>query len=174
MGIVIGNAIAFIACILMVISGGIKDKGKTIFVQTIQIFLNAIACLFLKAYSGMIINLFSIPRNILAYKNKLTTKAKIILLSFIVTISVYVTIQKSIAQGFIEWIGFVPLVSTITYMLLMDKLEGEKFKFLVMFTMFVWIIHDWFVKDYVAVVFNIFNVITSTSAIIRIRRENKE
>lgn len=171
MPVLIGNIISFIACVIMVISGYIKSKDKTLTLQTIQIALSAVSCLFLSAYSGAIINLLSVPRNILAQKNKLSMKYKIVLLTATVGLSCSVTLYTGLKQGYIEWIGFVPLISTVTYMLLMDKLNEINFKKLIIFTMIVWIIHDAGVKNYVSVVFNTLNIITSYIAIYRIRKQ---
>lgn len=171
--IIIGNVISLIACIIMVISGYIQSKNKILRLQSIQIGLSAVACCVLSAYSGMIINILSVFRNILAQKNKLSWSYKILILSITVTLSIIATLLKSIAISYIDWVGFVPLFSTVTYTLLMDKLDGISFKYLVIFTMVVWIIHDFFSKNYVSVFFNIMNIITSFIAIYKLSRNKK-
>lgn len=174
MQIIIGNIISLIACVIMVISGYIKSKNTTLTLQTIQIGLSAVSCFILTAYSGMIINLLSVPRNILAQKNKLKLSYKILLLFLTISLSCIVTLQKSKAQGYLEWIGFVPLISTITYILLMDKLDDLNFKWLVIFTMIVWIIHDFVIKNYVSVIFNVLNIVTSLIAIHNIKIDKQK
>lgn len=73
----------------MVIGGYIKSKEKTLFVQTIQITLNTISCFVLGAISGGVVNLFSVPQNILAYKNKRAFPIKLIILLSTITLSIY-------------------------------------------------------------------------------------
>lgn len=161
--LLIGNIVALIASILMVIGGYIKSKEKTLFVQTIQITLNTISCFVLGAISGSVVNLLSIPRNILAYKNKLTFPIKLIILLSTTTLSIYVN-----KNGII---GYLPIISTIIYILLMDKLKEDHFKMLIIFTLILWGIHDFMVKSYVSSIFDVISIITSFIAIYRIRKD---
>lgn len=171
MNIIIGNLVSLFASMVWVASGYAKTRNRTLTLQTVNVGLNALSCLILTAYSGAVINLISVPRNILAQKGKLKTSYKIVILFLIISLSCVVTLQKSKAQGYLEWIGFVPLIATTSYTVLMDKLEGISFKFLVIFTLVVWSVHDFVVKNYVAVLFNILNIFTSVLAIYRIRHE---
>ena len=75
--IIIGNIIAFIASILMVYSGMLKQKKKILYFQTVQIGLSVISNIILGGITGAIINALSLIRNILCYKDKLGLKEKI-------------------------------------------------------------------------------------------------
>lgn len=163
---IIGNAIALIAAIIMTASGYIKSKEKTLFWQTIQISLNTISCFVLGANSGGIVNMLSLPRNILAYKNKLVLQAKIIIWIQTVVLSLYFN-----SNG---WIGYLPVISTTVYIFLMDKLKDIKFKELVIFTLIMWGTHDFFVRNYVSCFFDAACIITSSIAIYRIMKERKD
>lgn len=79
MRIFLGNAIALVACVIMVVSGYLKSKRRTLVWQTVQIGLSMFSCLILGAYSGMIANAIAVPRNVLAYKGKLNIVAKLII-----------------------------------------------------------------------------------------------
>ena len=69
--IIIGNFFALMASIFMVLSGMLKSKKKILFVQTIQITLFIISNLVLGGITGAIVNVISLVRNVLAYKDKL-------------------------------------------------------------------------------------------------------
>ena len=78
--IVIGNIIALIASILMVLAGFQKKKKKILLIQIIQIALSVISNLVLGGYTGAIINAVSCVRDILCYKEKIGDKEKIIII----------------------------------------------------------------------------------------------
>lgn len=168
------NSISLVACTLMVLSGCIQSKKKTLTLQTIQIGLSAVSYGILMAYPGMIINLLSLPRNILAQKNKLYFRYKITLLIVTITLSFIFAIQNDNGQKYVDWIKLIPLVSTIAYTLLMDKVNDINFKRLVIFTMIIWITHDFAVQNYVSVAFNTMNIMTSLSAIYRLTNISKK
>lgn len=132
--IILGNIIALIASLLMVYSGYIKKKEKIIFVQTIQIGLSVLSNMVLGGITGAIINALSLIRNILCYKNKLNTLAKII----ITILSVVLTFMFNN----LGIIGLLPLISTVVYIWLMNIKDVIKFKYLIIFTMTIWFIYD--------------------------------
>ncbi|MBQ5330914.1 MAG: YgjV family protein [Oscillospiraceae bacterium] len=163
--VLIGNGISVIACIILAISGYVKDKNKTLTLQAVQFSLSALVCIVLRAVSGAVINLLSIPRNILAQKDKLTLPAKIVISAL--------TAVFSVAFNTKGWIGLIPIVPTIIYTFLLDKLNEENFKKLVIFLMAFWTVHDFLIQSYVSTVFNVINMITSAIAIYRIRRDRQ-
>lgn len=65
--IVIGNIIALIAAILMVLAGLQKKKRKILFIQIIQIALSVISNHVLGGYTGAIINALSSEIQIINY-----------------------------------------------------------------------------------------------------------
>lgn len=64
-----------------------------------------------------------------------------------------------------------PIISTIIYILLMDKLKEDRFKMLIIFTLILWGIHDLMVKLYVSSIFDVISIIMSFIAIYRIRKD---
>lgn len=159
----IGNLISLVASVIMTTSGFFKSQKKTLFWQSIQISLNALSCFVLKAYSGAIVNCLSLPRNILAYKEKLTPPVKLII--------GIITVVLSVIFNSTGIIGYLPIISTVVYISLMDKLKDAPFKLLVIFTLILWGIHDFYVKNYVQSFFDVACIVTSAIAIWRIRKE---
>ena len=159
--IVIGNTVALIASLLMVYSGVIKQKKKILYIQTVQIGLSVISNIVLGGITGAIINAISCIRNILCYKDKLGIKSKII-----ITILAGVLSFKFNNLGII---GLLPLISTVTYIWLMNIKDVVKFKFLIIFTMIMWLIYDFCIKSYTSAIFDFANIIANLIAIIQIR-----
>lgn len=163
--LVIGNIIALIASLLMLYSGYIKKKEKIIFVQTIQIGLSVISNIVLGGISGAIINGISLIRNILCYKDKLNKvwKAILIILSACLTL-----IFNNLGL-----IGLLPLVSTVVYIWLMDMKDVIKFKYLIIFTMTMWLIYDIYIMAYTAAIFDFGTIIANIISIKQIINNKK-
>lgn len=161
MTLIIGNAIALIASILMVYVGIIKSRRKILYVQSIQIGLFVLSNLVLGGISGAIINAISFIRNTLCYHNKLGLKEKII----ITIVSIVLTIYFN-NLGFI---GYLPLISMIVYLWLMTIKDVKKFKLLIIFTMILWSIYDLTIKSYTAATFDILSIISGAISIIRLK-----
>ncbi|MBQ2639395.1 MAG: YgjV family protein [Bacilli bacterium] len=164
--ILIGNIIALIASLLMVYSGTIKKKKKIIYVQSIQIGLFVASNLVLGGITGAIINFLSFIRNILCYKDKLGLKEKIIL--------TILSVGLSLTLNNLGIIGLLPLVSTVTYLWLMNIKDMVKFKYLICFTMILWLIYDFSIKSYTAVIFDLFTIISNIIAIVQLKINSKE
>lgn len=163
--IILGNIIALIASLLMVYSGYIKKKEKIIFVQTIQIGLSVLSNMVLGGITGAIINALSLIRNILCYKNKLNTLAKII----ITILSVVLTFMFNN----LGIIGLLPLISTVVYIWLMNLKDVIKFKYLIIFTMTIWFIYDIYIMSYTSAVFDFGNIIANIISIMQIKKIKK-
>jgi hypothetical protein len=157
--LIIGNIIALIASILMVLSGMLKQKKQILFIQTIQIGLSVISNAILGGITGAIINAISLIRNILCYKEKLGLKYKII-------ISI-LAILLSLKFNNLGLIGLLPLISMITYIWLMNIKNVKKFKLLIIFTMLMWFIYDLMIKSYSSAVFDFMNIIANSITILQ-------
>lgn len=164
--IVIGNIIALIASIIMVYSGLLKQKKKILYTQTIQILLAVISNIVLGGITGAIINALSCVRNILCYKEKLDGKAKIIL--------ILLSTILSIMFNNLGFIGLLPVISTVTYILLMNTKDVIKFKWLIIFTMFMWLIYDLYIKSYTSAIFDFLSIMANSISIIQIKLKHNK
>lgn len=161
--VIIGNAISLIASILMVCSGYFKSKKRTLLFQTIDVTLYTLSSIVLKAYTGAIANVISIPRDILAYKEKLTWYFKSMIVICMISLSII------FSEG--RLINLMPLIASVPYTLLLDKLKGISFKVLVIVNLSFWLIYDFIVNNYVAALFDAGTIITSCIAICRIHKQ---
>ena len=165
--IIIGNIIAFIASVLMVVAGLQKKKKTILFFQIIQIGLSVISNIVLGGYTGAIINLISCIRDILCYKDKLGTKEKIIII--ILAIGLTITFNN------LGFIGILPLIATVTYICFMNTKDVIKFKILIIFSMVMWLTYDLFIKSYTSSVFDFLSIIANCVAILQLlQNRNKK
>lgn len=162
--IVIGNIIALIASILMVFAGLQKKKKKILFTQIIQIALSVISNLVLGGYTGAIINALNCVRDILCYKEKMGNKEKIIII--ILAVGVSLTFNN------LEWIGLLPVVAAVVYIIFMNTKDVVRFKYLIIFSMIMWLVYDIYIKSYMSGIFDFMSVITNLIAIYQIKKSN--
>ena len=159
--IIIGNIIALIASILMVYSGMLKQKKKILHFQTVQIGLSVISNIVLGGITGAIINALSLIRNILCYKDKLGLEEKIV-----ITILATILTLKFNNLGYI---GLLPLISTVSYVWLMNIKDVKKFKWLIVFTMLMWFIYDVVIKSYTSAIFDFMNIVANIVTLFQIK-----
>ena len=164
--ILIANAIALIASLLMVYTGYIKKKEKILFFQTIQIGLSVISNLILGGITGAIINALGLIRNILCYKEKLNKIVQIILIILSILLGVYF--------NNLALIGLLPIISNVVYIVFMNIKDVIKFKYLIIFTMTMWLVYDIYIMSYTSAVFDLGTMIANIIAVIQIKRNKGE
>ena len=160
--IIIANIIALIASILMVIAGLQKRKKTILLIQIIQIALSVISNLLLGGYTGAIINALSCIRDILCYKDKMGVKEKIII--------ILLAVGLSLVFNDLGWIGLLPVVATVVYIIFMNTKDVVKFKSLIIFSMIMWLVYDLYIKSYTSGVFDFMSIIANIIAIWQIKR----
>lgn len=138
-----------------------KTKEKILYFQTVQIGMSVISNIILGGITGAIINALSMIRNILCYKNKLGLKEKII----ITILAIILTFKFNN----LEYIGLLPLISTVSYIWLMNTKDVRKFKLLIIFTMLMWLIYDVVIKSYTSAIFDFMNIIANMLTLLQIK-----
>ena len=164
--ILIGNIIALVASVIMVISGIVKEKKKVLFYQSVEVGFAVISYLFLGAISGAVINVINLIRNYLCYKDKLNVVLKIILTILSIVLVLYFN-----NEGLI---GLLPLVCIIVYLWLITIKDIIKFKIMIISLMILWTIYDFVVKNYVAGVFDILTILANIISIISIKKSRRK
>lgn len=154
-----GNIIMFIASIIMVLIGLAKTKKQVITWQSVQLALMGIASACLGSIPGAIANGMGFTRNLLSYNNKLNRTIQIIL-CIVATVS-------TLLFNNIGWIGYLPLLATLTYTWCVTTQNLKFLKGVIAFTCVLWAIHDFTIQSYVGCIFNIFTIITCTIGIVR-------
>ncbi len=162
----VANILAFIASLFMVYSGILKDRKKIIKVQAIEIVVFIISDIFVLGYSGAIINLISLVRNILVYYDKFDKKS-IALVLILSTASVLIFNNLGI-------IGLFPLFAMYIYAIFMNTKDIKRFKILMIFTMLLWAFYDMMIGLYVSLAFDILTIISCTVTLLMIDKETKK
>lgn len=165
MNIIIANIVALIASIIMVSIGLIKKKKRIIYYQTIQIGLFVVSNILLGAATGIIINSISCVRNILCYKNKLDKKNKIIIIILSVVTSLLFN-NKGI-------IGLLPLISSVVYIFYMNIKDVVKFKYILIFTLLLWFVYDFYIMSYTSALFDLISAISAGIGIYQVKNKKK-
>lgn len=155
-----GNIIMLIASVVMVLSGFCRSRKSTIMMQTAQMVIMAFGTLCLGSFAGATMNCFSAVRNILSYKNKLNTPAKIILIAVSTTIAL--TVNN------IGVIGLIPIVVFIMYALYMNAEDVVWHKILAIVGCSLFFIHDLYIRSYTSCIFNAVTVVTNIYVVVTI------
>lgn len=161
--VIIGNIIALAASLLMVYTGILNNKKKILYFQTMQIGMFVISNIILGGVTGAIINILSMIRNILCYKNKLELKEKVI-----ITI---LSVVLSLKFNNLGYVGLLPLISTVSYIWLMNIKSIKGFKLLISFTMLMWFIYDIIIKSYTSAIFDFMSIVANMIALFKIKNK---
>ena len=165
MMIVIANVIDFVAALVQVGSGSIKQKSKILLVQTVQLLMQAVSMLLLGGVTGAVSNVLSCYRNYLCYKEKLSSFWKAVLIAASVLMTVLLN-----EQGLL---GMLPAVVCSVYILLMDIKDPVKFKVLVTVSFLPWMVYHFVLKSYVGAIFDAATVITNSITLWQMIRDRK-
>ncbi len=163
MTVIIANIIDFIAALIQVGSGSIKQKKKILVVQNIQLLMQAASMLLLGGVTGAVSNVLSCYRNYLCYKEKLSTFWKGILIA--ATVGMTVLLNE---QGLL---GVLPAVVCTVFIIFMDVKDPVKFKFLVTVTFVPWMFYHFILKSYVGAFFDVATIITNAMTLYSMIKE---
>ena len=166
MHVLIANIIALIASVLMFLTGFLKKKGSILIVQTIQIGLSAVSNLILGGITGAIVNVISMIRNIFCYYGKLG-----ILIKVVVTI---LTVSLCLLFNNFGIIGLLPVVSTVSYVWLMNIKDVRKFKYLLIFTLVLWGIYEFSIQSYTAAAFDVMTIVANIISLMGLSSDAKK
>ena len=159
MNIIIANIIDFLAAVVQVGSGAIKQKTKILIVQIVQLLMQAVSMLLLGGVTGAVSNVLSCFRNYLCYKEKLNTAWKVILIAA----SIAFTIALN-DQGFL---GIIPAAVCTIYIIFMDIKDPVKFKLLVTLSFIPWMFYHFILKSYTGAIFDAATVVTNAVTLVR-------
>lgn len=160
--IFIANIIDLIASMVQIYSGTVKDKGKILLLQILQLGIQSVSMIILGAIPGAISNVLSCIRNYLCYKNIFTWPIKIIL----ILLSLILTVMFN-NQGIL---GYLPFAVCTVYVLFMDIKDPFKFKLLVTLTFIPWIFYFLIIKSYTGAFFAAATVVTNLGTLLKMKQ----
>lgn len=161
--LLIGNALAFMGCILMVLTGVIKKKERVLYVQCVQFALMGGGNFVLGAYSGVVANVLSIVRNLIFAKTGGTKWLKI----------AFIAVQAAITLltgdgGVLIWL---PVIATVALTWALDTSNIVVFKLAIAFGQLMWMIYDFNYQNYVGFVFDIMAVVSNLWGIYLVKKK---
>ena len=142
---------ALIGFIFLIISTQVKKKKEILLFQSLFSLFFFLQYLLLGVYSASILNLVSLVRNIVYYKNtnKISTYS-IIILTFLVGLICTICDMKN----YIFIIAFIPTIINVAYSYILSKNNIVLIKKVFLVCSIMWIIYDYFVKAYVGLICN--------------------
>lgn len=163
--IILGNIIAFIGAIIMVLIGLIKTKKNILLAQSVQFAVMGIGNLILGGVSGFVSNIVSIFRNIVCFYRPLTVPIK---LAFIAVLAGLALFTNNLGL-----IGLCPVLSAVLFTWFLDS-DEITLKIVIIVTSILWMIFDFTIHNYVTMVMDVFTVISNTIGIFLIKKNAME
>ena len=165
MTIVIANIIDFVAALIQVGSGSIKQKSKILMVQILQLLMQAVSMLLLGGVTGAVSNVLSCYRNYLCYKEKLNTVWKGILIAASIAMTVFLN-----DQGLL---GIIPAAVCTVYIIFMDIKDPVMFKLLVTLSFVPWMFYHFILQSYIGAIFDAATIIANAVTLCFMIKEKK-
>ena len=151
--IIAANIIDFLAAMVQIASGAVRDRKKILAMQTVQLGMQTISMLLLGAVTGAINNIISCVRNVVCYRDWMKKPVKVLFIA----VSVFLTVRFN-TQGYL---GLLPLIVCIVYILFMDIQDPIRFKILVTCTFVPWIFYFLVIRTYTGAFFAAATVVTN-------------
>jgi hypothetical protein len=164
--LLLGNAVAMVGCVIMVLVGFLRKKEQILIAQCFQFGFLSAGNLILGGMSGFISGVVSIARNLVFARTGGSRNWKI---AFIImqTCLTFMT-------GWPGVLGCLPLVSGIILTWFIDAESDLGFKLVLITAQVTWLIYDWSYRNYVAFTFDIFTILSNLWAISVICRGSRK
>lgn len=158
---------ALIGFIFLIISTQVKEKNKILLFQSLFSFFFFLQYILLGVYSAGILNLVSLVRNIVYYKNtnKISTYS-IIILTFLVGLICTIFDMKN----YIFIISVIPLIINLLYAYSLSKNNIVLIKKVFLVCSIIWVMYDYFVKAYVGLICNSLEMLSYVMYFIRSKK----
>ena len=160
--LILGNAMALLGCVSMVLAGFMKEKKKILTIQCFQFGFLAAGNLILGGVTGFISGVVSIVRNLVFARTDGSVKLKIF---FILTQTLL-----TFLTGWPGFLGCLPLISGIMLTWFIDLKSDLHFKLVIVITMLTWVVYDWNYRNYVSFTFDIFTIFSNLFGMMMILR----
>lgn len=163
--IILGNIVSFAGALVMVSIGFIKGKKRMLVAQCIQFLVMGMGNLILGGFTGFLSNIVSMLRNLWSFKFKYTWPVKVIVIAIQLILSVKIN-----TLGIIGWL---PVIAACAFTWFLDVKSDFGLKLLIVTTQIPWLIYDIYILNISGSVFDILTMITTTTGLIMIYRDNK-
>lgn len=164
--LLLGNALSFVGCFLMIAIGFIKNKDRILTAQCIQFGFQGAGHLALGAVTGFVSCIFCIVRILVFQRVRATAWLKI---GFIAAQAVMTGLTG--AQTLIDWL---PVLSVVAYTWFLDTDDAVVFKLANMTGTCMWVAYDLHYRNYAAFGFDILTLVSTAIGIVLVLRERKK
>lgn len=161
--VLIGNIVALVGAVIMVLTGFLKTKKQILAAQCVQYVVLSTSNAVLGAFTGITANIVGVARNLFCAKKKFTTPWKL----------VFIAAQLALLLAFNAdgWLGLLPAAATCAYTWFLDLKDEKKLKAVIIFTVLLWAVYDFLFKNYVTFAFDLGTAVTNAIGIAMLRRK---
>lgn len=160
-----GNALCFIASIIMTLMGLIKKKRRFLIAQSGMNAVFIAGNLTLGGISGAIVNLVTMIRNIVCLKFNLTKPLKLLFIAVQIGLTVYFG-----CDSLIMWL---PVIGACLFTWFMDTEDMILLKIIVIVSQLMWAVYDFSIQNYATVPFDIAATVTNAVSVFVILKDRK-
>lgn len=153
--IIFGNILSFIGSAFLIMSTFCKSKKKLMLFQSINAFICAVGNIFLKGYSGLVVNLIAGIKNLMVYFDRMTKT-----ITYIIVILVCILGVMFNNRGFI---GILPIIATVEYSIIVCKKDSttQDIKVALSINVLLWIAYNIYCIDIVGAVIHTVLLVTT-------------
>lgn len=163
--ILLGNALSFIASVIMILMGFIKKRDRFLIAQCGMNAFFIAGNLCLGGISGAIANAVTMTRNIVCLKWNLSRALKL----FFIALQIGLVLLTG-TDSLIMWL---PIIGNCVFTWYMDTEDMALLKGIVIGSQFLWGIYDFYIMNYATVPFDAGSCITNAVAMAAILRSRK-
>ena len=164
----IAQVLGFFAMAFAIISFQMKTSGKILIVQSIASGLWIVHFTLLSAYTGAVLNIFSVARNFLYYfLQKKDVKGKV----YFSTGAAVVGLCVSVFTYENLW-SLLPMIATVIQCYSFSIVRAKYLRIATLFASPFWLTYDVYFRSYVGTATEVFAMISMIVALIRYRKED--
>lgn len=161
--IILGNALSLIANILALTSTRFKDYKKMLLMQSADTTFSTLANLALGGYSGALISICGLVRNLYCAISKKANK----IISFSI---IAITFIISMIFTFDKWYDLLPIIASTSYgLVILNTKDIVKSKIALIINCSLWLVYGAIIYNFVGIIFKTIMIISTTQSLIKYR-----
>ena len=157
---ILGNILSLISAICLAISVFKKSAKDLLLWQVLEVVFCILSNIALVTYSALTTNSVALVRDIMAYKNKLSRRATLILLFLSLVTGLIINNRGAI--------GMFPILASAVYTICLYATRNEQtIRFALIINLILWFVHDFYVAAYPTAAMDIFLAIWTFFAVVK-------
>ena len=152
--IIIANTMVSIGELIMLYGSTKKDKRKVLIIQIISILFMIFSNLLLKGYSGVVVNILAIVRNLVTLSGHGSRRMSLLFVGLCVVLGISFN-----NRGLL---GYLPILANIsqTAVISSGKASTRQIHFVLSFSCFCWLIFDLMIQSYAGALLDLINSVS--------------